>query len=66
MKNCRVCVYIRFFIASVLMILIISVLFTDNLEFFSFVTPWNAVKLIFTLGILLFLFKLIDYFRRRN
>ena len=66
MKNCRVCVYIRFFIASVLMILIISVLFTDNLEFFSFVTPWNAVKLIFTLGTLLFLFKLIDYFRKRN
>ena len=36
-------------------------MFKDQLSYLSFVTPWNAVKVIFLLGIILFIGKLFEY-----
>ncbi len=66
MKNCRICSYIRFFLAFVLLLIIISLTFKDNLGYLSFVTPWNAAILIFVAGIFLFLFKLIEHFNQKD
>ena len=64
MKNCRICLFIRYFIISVIFIVITSIVFVEDLSFFSFVTPWNAVKIIFILGIILFISKVSEYFKK--
>ena len=64
MKNCRICLFIRYFIVSVIFILITSIIFMDDLSYFAFVTPWNVVKIIFFLGSLLFIFKLFEYYKK--
>tara|TARA_B100000242_G_scaffold288305_1_gene256322 strand:- start:37 stop:237 length:201 start_codon:yes stop_codon:yes gene_type:complete len=66
MKNCRICSYIRYFLAFVLLLIIISLTFKDNLGYLSFVTPWNAAILIFFAGFCLFLFKLIEYLNEKD
>tara|TARA_B100000683_G_C12253718_1_gene458593 strand:- start:351 stop:551 length:201 start_codon:yes stop_codon:yes gene_type:complete len=66
MKNCRICSYIRYFLAFVLLLIIISLTFKENLGYLSFVTPWNAAILIFILGCFLFLFKLIEYLNQKD
>ena len=54
MKNCRLCLIIRYFIASVFFLIIISLTMEENLHYLSFVTPWNAVYLIIFLGVIFF------------
>ncbi len=66
MKNCRVCSFIRYFLAFVLLLIIISLTFQDNLGYLSFVTPWNAAILIFVVGFCVFLFKLIEYLIQKD
>jgi len=66
MKNCRICSFIRYFLAFVLLLIIISLTFKDNLGYLSFVTPWNAAILIFGVGCCLFLFKLIEYLNQKD
>ena len=64
MKNCRICLFIRYFIVSVIFIVVTSIIFMDDLSYFGFVTPWNVVKIIFFLGSLLFIFKLFEYYKK--
>ncbi len=64
MKNCRICLFIRYFIVSVIFIVVTSIIFVDDLSYFAFVTPWNVVKIIFFLGSLLFIFKLFEYYKK--
>ena len=64
MKNCRICLFIRYFIISVIFIIVSSIIFVDDLSYFAFVSPWNAVKVIFFLGSLLVLFKLFEYYKK--
>ncbi|MEE2695011.1 MAG: hypothetical protein VX976_01495 [Pseudomonadota bacterium] len=66
MKNCPICLYIRYFISFIILIIITSLLFKDKLAYFSFVTPWNAVKAIFILGFLVFFVKLIEYLKQKD
>lgn len=60
MKTCRICIAIRYFLAFVLFLIIVSITLTDELHYFSFVTPWNAVKLIFFFGFCLFVYKILE------
>ncbi len=60
MKTCRICVAIRYFLAFVVFLIIISVLLKDELHYLSFVTPWNAVKIIFFLGVCLLIYKIFE------
>ena len=39
MKNCKNCLIIRYFIISVLFIIIIALVFTDKMKYLSFVNP---------------------------
>lgn len=41
-------------------------MFKDKLSYLSFVTPWNAVKVILLLGSVLFVSKLIEYLKKKN
>ncbi len=66
MKNCRVCTFIRFFIIFILLIIVISQLFKDKLEYLSFINPWNAVKLIFISGFILFIIKYLEYKKNKD
>ena len=66
MKNCRLCTIIRFFLAAVLLIIIISLSMSENLYYLSFITPWNAAFFVIGSGILLFLWKLYVYFKTKN
>ena len=66
MKNCRICLYIRYFLAFVLLLIIVALTFKENLTYLSFITPWNAVIVIFTAGILLFIFKIIEHLKNKN
>ena len=66
MKNCRICLYIRYFLAFVLLLIIIALTFKENLAYLSFITPWKAVFVIFTAGILVFLFKIIEHLKNKD
>lgn len=66
MKNCRICSYIRYFLAFVLLLIIVSLTLKDNLGYLSFVTPWNAAIFIFVVGLFVFLFKLIEHFNEKD
>jgi len=66
MKHCRICIYIRFFIAFIILIIVTALMFKDQLSYLSFVTPWNAVKVIFLLGIILFIGKLLEYRKTKD
>ncbi len=66
MKNCRVCSFIRYFLAFVLLLIIISLTLKDNLGYLSFVTPWNAAIFVFVAGFCVFLFKLIEYLNEKD
>ena len=66
MKKCRICMIIRYFIASVFFLIIVALTMSENLHYLSFITPWNAVYLIISLGVVLFLWKLFVYIKTKN
>ncbi len=65
MKNCRICIVIRYFLACVLFIIIISLTMKDKLHLLAFINPWNAVKVIFLFGAILVIYKIIES-RKKN
>jgi len=66
MKKCRICIIIRYFIASVFFLIIVALTMSENLHYLSFITPWNAVYLIISLGVVLFVWKLFVYIKTKN
>ena len=63
MKNCKNCYIIRYFIVSVLFIIIIALIFTDKMKYLSFVNPEKFSYLIIIFGFLIFLLKLFYYLK---
>jgi hypothetical protein len=66
MKNCRICQIIRSFIMAVFLLIVVALMSSDKLHYLSFVTSWNAAILILILGFLIFIFKLLEYFKSKN
>ncbi len=66
MKNCRICIIIRFFLASVLLLIIIGLSMTDNLHYLSYVTSWNAAILVLVLGVIIFLVRFFEYLKTKD
>ncbi len=66
MKNCRTCIIIRFFLASVLLLIIIGLSMTDNLHYLSYVTSWNAAILVLVLGLIIFLVRFFEYLKTKD
>ena len=62
-QNCRI---IRFFLLSVLLIVLLGFIKNDKLHYLQIVTPQNAATVIISLGLIMFLIKLAKYFLERN
>ena len=62
-QNCRI---IRFFLLSVLLIVLLGFIKNDKLPYLQIVTPQNAAIVIISLGLIMFLIKLGKYFLEKN
>ena len=66
MTNCKNCLIIRYFIVSVLVIILAALLFTDKMKYLSFINPEKISYLVIVLGTLVFLFKLFSYLKKKS
>ena len=66
MTNCKNCLIIRYFIIAVLVIILAALLFTDKMKYLSFINPEKISYLVVIVGILVFLFKLFTYFKKKS
>ena len=66
MKHCRICMIIRYFLVAVLFLIILLLTVSDQLHYLSFITPWNAVILIFILGGIVFLIRLFEFIKSKD
>ena len=66
MTNCKNCLIIRYFIIAVLVIILAALLFTDKMKYLSFINPEKISYLIIISGILIFLFKLFSYLKKKS
>ena len=66
MTNCRNCLIIRYFIVAVLIIILAALLFTDKMKYLSFINPEKISYLVIIIGILVFLFKLFSYLKKKS
>ena len=66
MTNCKNCLIIRYFIVAVLVIILAALLFTDKMKYLSFINPEKISYLVIILGILVFLFKLFSYLKKKS
>ena len=66
MKNCRICTIIRYFLVAVVLIIILALTVNDKLHYLSFVNSWNAAILVLFLGLLVFVYKVYEYFKSKN
>ena len=65
--KCRNCYIIRYFLLTVVFIILFALIQSDNLHYLNFVTPKNAATLIIVLGVMMFLVKLTIYiFDKKN
>ena len=65
MSNCKNCLFIRYFLVSVIIIVLTALIFTENLKYLSFVTPTLLSYLIILLGVIVFIIKVIVYYRKK-
>ena len=66
MTNCKNCLIIRYFIVSVLVIILAALLFTDKMKYLSFINPEKISYLVIVLGTLVFLIKLFSYLKKKS
>ena len=66
MTNCKNCLIIRYFIIAVLVIILAALLFTDKMKYLSFINPEKISYLVIICGILIFLFKLFSYLKKKS
>ena len=65
MSNCKNCLFIRYFLVSVIIIVLTALIFTENLKYLSFVTPTLLSYLIILLGVIVFIIKIIAHYRKK-
>ena len=68
-SSCKVCKYIRYFLLSVFLLIILAFIQHDKLHYLKFITPENVATLILVAGIVGFLGKVIFYYldkRKKN
>ena len=64
MSNCKNCLFIRYFLVSVIIIVLTALIFTENLKYLSFVTPTLLSYLIILLGVIVFIIKIITHYKK--
>ena len=65
MSNCKNCLFIRYFLVSVIIIVLTALIFTENLKYLSFVTPTLLSYLIILLGAFVFITKVIAHYKKK-
>ena len=65
MSNCKNCLFIRYFLVSVIIIVLTALIFTENLKYLSFVTPTLLSYLIILLGVIVFIIKVIAHYKKK-
>ena len=66
MNNCKNCLIIRYFIISVIVIVFIALIFTENLKYLSFITPALLSYIIILLGVIVFITKILSHYRSKK
>ena len=66
MQDCRNCLIIRYFLISVLFIILLGLVFTDKTHYLSFIKPYYLAYLVIVIGTIIFLSKLYQYFRKSS
>ena len=64
MQNCRNCLIIRYFLISVLFIIIIGLVFTEKTHYLAIIKPDYLAYLILVLGLFIFIFKVLQYLKK--
>ena len=64
MQDCRNCLIIRYFLIAVLFIILVGLVFTDKTHYLSIIKPDYLAYLILFLGLLIFIIKLYQYFKK--
>jgi len=65
-SSCKICRYIRYFLLSVFLLIILAFIQHDKLHYLKFVTPENAAILILVVGIIVFVGKVIFYYKDKR
>ena len=65
MTNCKNCLFIRYFLVSVIIIVLTALIFTENLKYLSFVTPTLLSYLIILLGVIVFIIKVLAHYKKK-
>ena len=65
MTNCKNCLFIRYFLVSVIIIVLTALIFTENLKYLSFVTPTLLSYLIILLGVIVFIIKILAHYKKK-
>jgi len=65
-KKCQNCRIIRIFLLSVLFIVLLGLIKSDQLHYLQIVTPLNAAILIISSGLIMFIFKLAKFLLEKN
>ncbi len=66
MTTCKNCMFIRYFLVAVILIVLVGLIFTENLKYLSFVTPQLLSYLIISSGVVVFIIKIINHYRKKK
>ena len=64
--SCKICKIIRLFLFSVFLLILLALIQKDKLHYLKFITPENAAYFILAAGILITIFKIIEYFKEKK
>ena len=64
MQNCRTCLIIRYFLISVLFLVMLGLIFTDKTHYLSFIKTDFVAYLIIPIGMMIFFSKLFQHFKK--
>ena len=64
--SCKICKIIRIFLFSVFLLILLALIQKDKLHYLKFITPENAAYFILAVGILITIFKIIEYFKEKK
>ncbi len=64
--SCKICKIIRLFLFAVFLLILLALIQKDKLHYLKFITPENAAYFILVAGILITIFKIIEYFKEKK
>ena len=64
--SCKICKIIRIFLFSVFLLVLLALIQKDKLHYLKFITPENAANAILILGVLITVFKILEYFKNKK